>query len=273
MTSFFRLLEFAGFGKRSTLMEAMSPQQALTVFKFHGADATGLDAAALKKEFRKLAMANHPDRGGDEEKLKEITQAYAVLEKSGTGGKTSDSYGNDAQYGTHAYRNTDDGGEYPVWAMAGHSGGMRSNARIRREDYHDLNFIKKTMWELSGQSRKEYTVWQFDGQYFRHVFTVYGSPEIYEEMTKAMIVWGSGSNPYHTAAILIQTKRDGKRLYITYANGESYAEYPVEIYHDSFNDNPGNDTYFVSELQDKLEELKDVPQGQSESPDAVLPPQ
>ncbi len=46
-------------------------------------DILGVDKdaspASIKKAFRKLAMKNHPDRGGDEEKFKKIQQAYEVL--------------------------------------------------------------------------------------------------------------------------------------------------------------------------------------------------
>ena len=33
----------------------------------------------IKKAYRKLARTNHPDAGGDEEKFKEINEAYEVL--------------------------------------------------------------------------------------------------------------------------------------------------------------------------------------------------
>ena len=36
-------------------------------------------ADEIKKAFRKLARENHPDAGGDEEKFKEINEAYEVL--------------------------------------------------------------------------------------------------------------------------------------------------------------------------------------------------
>lgn len=37
------------------------------------------DTEEIKKAFRKLAQKHHPDRGGDESKFKEITEAYAIL--------------------------------------------------------------------------------------------------------------------------------------------------------------------------------------------------
>ncbi|HEX2792231.1 MAG TPA: molecular chaperone DnaJ [Candidatus Paceibacterota bacterium] len=46
-------------------------------------DILGVDKKAtgddIKKAFRKLAQTHHPDKGGDEAKFKEITEAYATL--------------------------------------------------------------------------------------------------------------------------------------------------------------------------------------------------
>ena len=49
--------------------------------KFYNLLGISKDASSsqIKKGYRKMAMKEHPDKGGDEEKFKEIAQAYEVL--------------------------------------------------------------------------------------------------------------------------------------------------------------------------------------------------
>lgn len=57
----------------------------------------------IKKAYRKLAMQYHPDRGGDQQKFKEINEAYQVLsdpqKKSRYDQFGSADFGNGGQYG------------------------------------------------------------------------------------------------------------------------------------------------------------------------------
>ena len=61
------------------------------------------DEVSLKKAYVKLAMIHHPDKGGDENKFKEIAEAYEVL--SNPDKKSNyDKYGhNGVKQGSRAY--------------------------------------------------------------------------------------------------------------------------------------------------------------------------
>ena len=62
------------------LLESMSRGEANMVFgRFGVQDAMKLGADDLKTAYKKLAMANHPDRGGEEMAMSLINRAYAVL--------------------------------------------------------------------------------------------------------------------------------------------------------------------------------------------------
>jgi len=39
----------------------------------------GISSKEIKKKYRELALVHHPDKGGDEEEFKKITEAYEVL--------------------------------------------------------------------------------------------------------------------------------------------------------------------------------------------------
>ena len=54
-------------------------QAALAALELHDP----VDAAAIKRQYRRLAMRHHPDRGGDGERLREIHAALAVLAGGG----------------------------------------------------------------------------------------------------------------------------------------------------------------------------------------------
>lgn len=228
----------------------MSYQDAVQVFARFGVDVRRMDKDGIKKVHRSLIQKQHTDKGGSLETSQDLNAARDALMKDDQDGTSP---GPVRQRTGSPYRRPRSEGT-PTWAWAGHAGGAPPSSQIYREDYRDLNYIKKKMWELSGKSRKEYTVQQYDGSFFRHIFIAYGSRKIFNEMAKAMKVWGEGANPYNTRAIFI-SERKGKKLYLVYLDGKFLGDDPYVFTHDSFNANAGNDQQFMRNLPGELDRV------------------
>lgn len=75
--SFFE--EFGGMGGHPGMGRA--PKKDVDTQKYY--DLLGVDKKAthaqIKKAYHKKALKEHPDKGGDPEKFKEVTAAYEVL--------------------------------------------------------------------------------------------------------------------------------------------------------------------------------------------------
>jgi hypothetical protein len=216
--------------------------------------------AKLKQARNGIMVKYHQDRTGNKDASQEINPAYDILKQPGairmpvlTAG------GVDWSQGWEKYENqpqTSAKTETPVWAMAGFSGGAPPSASIYRQNYTDDNFIKKAMWDLSGQSKEEWTISGFDGNFFRNSITVYGSPKIFNNMADAMIQWQTkGGNAYPIRAVFVSRRRSSDLLLI-WADGTYHGDNPIKMEHDSFNDNPGNDQQFQRELPALLDQLK-----------------
>ena len=221
----------------------MSYQDAVEVFAQFGINVRNMDKDKIKQAHRRLIQKQHTDKGGSLETAQDLNAARDALIK-----------GKQVPSGPRSYQRPPSS-QTPTWAWAGHSGGMPPSANIYRADYRDINYIKKRMWELSGKSKKTYTVWQYDGAYFRGVFSVFGSEKIFNEMAKAMRVWGSSGNPYHTRAVFVNEKNNGRDLKLIYLDGDFLGDDPVVLYHDSFNANPSNDEEFMRDLPNQLDKV------------------
>ncbi|KAI3915023.1 hypothetical protein MKX01_039525 [Papaver californicum] len=113
----------------------------------------------VKKAYKKAAIKNHPDKGGDPEKFKEVAQAYEVLndpEKR----QIYDQYGEDALKGEGMGGFGGGGGHDPFDIFSsffsgggGMGGGTRGKRQRKGEDV--VHLLKVSLEDLySGTSRK-----------------------------------------------------------------------------------------------------------------------
>ena len=117
-------------------------------------EALGVDKSAstadIKKAYRKLAIQHHPDKGGDEEKFKEISRAYEVLSDEN---KRS-------QYDQFGEEGMQDGGMSSGHAtdifetlFGGGMGGRRGGGKRKGQDV--AHAIKATLEQIyNGATRK-----------------------------------------------------------------------------------------------------------------------
>ena len=179
----------------------------------------------VKKRYRQLALQHHPDRtNGDQRKMKDINNAFEVLENVRTGGEGFE----EQSYTSNSwYQPSRPWGPKPSWQTD-----PRAPYNEVGRDFGNINFCKKAIYDKTveqGLPTSRVTLMAFDGSYFRHSFTAFGNEAISDFMGDVLERWNSGgSNSYPTAAVLMQLE-DGN-LYIIRINGKSMS--PTKIDYD-----------------------------------------
>jgi hypothetical protein len=248
--------------RTTEILPEISVIDAILLFRRLGVDVTGMEPEDLREARRKLINRHHPDRGGSLTTAQSINAAYDLL-KEGVPKYRGSPFALGSFRRTHQNRRDQLAAlklcnpEYPEWTWAGCSGDVPSRSVVRTQDFTDVDFIKKSIWELSGHSEYEYTIWGFDGRIFRGHVAVFGSPKAFNYMADAMVTFQTkGSNRYDCRAVFVHEEA-ARDLYLVYADGKHYGDAPVKMKHYSFNLNPGNDLDFVRELPELLDRLKE----------------
>jgi curved DNA-binding protein CbpA len=197
------------------ITEAMSRHEAESIFAKNGVSTAGMSAVEIKAARNNIAKKIHPDLGGDSERLKMVNAAYDVLKTNGE-------------------------------AMTD-----KASRKTSAKNFRDINFCKNYLNDLatnSGKPSKEYTVWNYDGHFFRGAFTVMGNSTTFSKMAEIMKKWDS---TYRSTAVFISS---GKSLWLINLYGVDETP-PIAMEHDSFNDNPSNDAAFMRKLPDILNDI------------------
>ena len=188
---------------------AMSREVAESVLRRHGmAAAGGLAPDELKRRWQELARRHHPDLGGDTRAMQEINAAYSALKPQTAGGARDTA--------SPRVRGL------PAWAWAGHAGGGTvPDELILRQDCSDRNFLKRRLWELSGRSSEEWTLWAFDGRDLLPPVVSYGSEAIFPEMADAML--RHGRRGFRTPrAVLAQAPHERYEVLVLHSDGRQH---------------------------------------------------
>jgi curved DNA-binding protein CbpA len=222
------------------ITEAMSRHEAESIFSKNGVSTAGMSAVELKTARNNLAKKIHPDLGGDSERLKMVNAAYDVLKPNVAA--MADKASRNAYRAAQADREAD---EYRKRKYA------KADAKEHSKNFRDINFCKNYLNDLatnSGKPSKKYTVWNYDGNFFRGTFTVMGNSTTFSKMAETMKKWDS---TYRSVAVFISSE---KSLWLIHLYGVDVSP-PIAIEHDSFNNNPSNDQSFMRKLPDILDDI------------------
>jgi DnaJ family protein A protein 2 len=141
---------FGGFpGFDEGMRRPSGPVDSTKLYTVLGVDKSASNAD-IKKAYRKLAIQHHPDKGGDEEKFKEITRAYEILSDENKRSQYD-------QFGEEGIQDGGMGGGHArdifETLFGGGMGGRRSGGRRKGQDV--VHAIKVTLDQIyNGATRK-----------------------------------------------------------------------------------------------------------------------
>lgn len=215
-----RLLQLAGLRPLLELNDNLTRDAAWRIILSYGAHKNMTRDELL--QFRKTMMKTlHPDAGGDGDAAATFNRAIDLL--------TQTEPENVEQPVVNPESETP---KAPPWATD------QSDYHIAQENYTDVNFIRKTMYDLSdGEPREEINVVAFDGYTWRNRFSCYTSMNLLTELAQAMIIFNShGAKRFATRAVFIQ-RGDQPDLWLIYSDRKLH-DPPIKMDHASQSDIP-----------------------------------
>jgi len=217
---------------------AISREAAEGILRRHGLDAAGLAPDELRRRWQELARRHHPDLGGDVRLMQEINAAYSMLKPQ--------AFSCARDTASPRVRGV------AAWAWAGHGEGEVPDDLILRDDYSDRNFLRKRLWELSGRSAQEWTLWAFDGRELLPPVAAYGSAAIFPDMAEAML--RHGRRGFRTPrAVFAQAPNERHEVLLIHSDGRPHdPPVPMAL---SGAGGPAHDRAFLLGLPGRLDAL------------------
>jgi hypothetical protein len=118
------------------------------------------------------------------------------------------------------------------------------NSAILKNNYTDINFFKKRIWELSGHDNHELTIWIYGKGVIKKIVVMTNFKMLPEIIKAAKIYYPP------VEAVIFSGK--AKIMFLAYANGHTLSK-PIRMNDTPFVNDPGQ--HFISQLQNILHQL------------------
>lgn len=150
-------------------------------------------------------------------------------------------------------------GKYQPWQTD-----PRDSSEIYQNDLTDLNFAKKAIYEHASAPRLRVSLYGFDGSYGRSSLTALSSLDDLGYAAKVLEAWGEPhfkrDGVFDAVIGVVGSARatffgseGGSDVRVLRIRGEDVSDLGLTLDHDSFNQNPFNDTSFARRLRALVE--------------------
>ena len=140
----------------------------------------------------------------------------------------------------------------------------RDSSEIYQNDLTDLNFAKKAIYEHASAPRLRVSLYGFDGSYGRSSLTALSSLDDLGYAAKVLEAWGEPhfkrDGVFDAVIGVVGSARatffgseGGSDVRVLRIRGEDVSDLGLTLDHDSFNQNPFNDTSFARRLRALVE--------------------
>jgi hypothetical protein len=209
------------------LKEEVSVSQAYDFLRSKGVNTVKLDAEALK------AAA----RGKSAEDRQKMKAAFDFIKKNEPENAR-------APEEKMKWRNIEKPGstEAPPWAQG------LNDWTINKDDFTDANYLRKTIWEISGKPNTALSLWVWNGERFGQHIVVLSKAKYFKEMAKAMVKYARGE------AKAVFFKGQGPEFVLIYNEGR-FLDKPIAFQTKVGGRNPNNDWDLVATLPRRLAQI------------------
>jgi hypothetical protein len=222
----------------------------------------GLSPGASEQEIKaarnSLARRYHSDKTGvDNERMSDVNVAYEFLRAHGYNSSINNAneiYESDRNRFWRGEENKSRSRDLPPWQTD-----FRSSYNDVGEDFCNLNFCKKSIWEESLKNGEvdKYSILPFDGNFFRHSFMVMTNDSALGYAGKINFIWNTQcACSYNIKAVFAQKFGSAVIQLVFMPNGDltpPWKEYSYEY----SSGNPGNDMSFIKKLRKEFGESKE----------------
>lgn len=225
-----------------TVIRTLTEDEYLQIVPEHGRGSAAVDAAKRYRDLQRMAAPGSGASDNERAMAKRLLAKMTPPPQQAPRATRRSTASSESGFGRWADK-------YHPWQTD-----PRDRGEIYRNDLTDLNFAKKSIYEHASAPRVRVTLHGFDGSYGRSMLTAFSSLDDLGYAAKVLEAWGEPhfkrDGVFDAVIGMVKGESDARVLRI---RGEDVSGLGLSLDHESFNENPFNDSAFGRRLRALVE--------------------